>query len=179
MLLKDIMLFKSNHCKVEIKHDNSALFLGQNRNSNSTLILINNRFNYIYASWILKLPLYPIESCCAAATLPFKIFSFPRLLSCLCFSSSSSRFLRQPCQGFRNCKSLFLILKIFQMGDGGNELNFFQDNHARVDIKIAIFISIRLKTTTLNKQVHLEYFTQMRLVKQLLVTPSRQYHVTN
>ena len=65
------------------------------------------------------------------------------------------------------------------MGDGGNELNFFQDNHARVDIKIAIFISIRLKTTTLNKQVHLEYFTQMRLVKQLLVTPSRQYHVTN
>ena len=128
MLLKDIMLFKSNHCKVEIKHDNSALFLGQNRNSNSTLILINNRFNYIYASWILKLPLYPIESCCAAATLPFKIFSFPRLLSCLCFSSSSSssssssRFLRQPCQGFRNCKSLFLILKIFQMGDGGNEL---------------------------------------------------------
>ena len=38
------------------------------------------------------------------------------------------------------------------MTDEGNGLSFFQDNHARVDIRIAIFISIRLKTTKLNKE---------------------------
>ena len=34
-------------------------------------------------------------------------------------------------------------------------------------------------TTKTGKQVHLEEFTHMRLTKQLLVTPSRQNHVTN
>ena len=41
-----------------------------------------------------------------------------------------------------------------------------------------IFIFIRPKTTKFGLQVHLENLTQMRLMKHMLVTPSRQNHMT-
>ena len=48
----------------------------------------------------------------------------------------------------------------------------------RNDIKIDISISIRPMSTKFGKQVHLEKLTQMRLLKQVMVTSLRQDHVT-
>ena len=52
------------------------------------------------------------------------------------------------------------------MTDRGGEFNFFQGIHVRIDIPI----SIRPMITKFGKQVHLQDFTQMRLIKQVLVT---------
>ena len=65
------------------------------------------------------------------------------------------------------------------MADWGGELSFFQDIHVRTDIRIDISISIRPMASKFGKEVHLGELTQMRLIKQVLLTWSRQNHVTN
>ena len=65
------------------------------------------------------------------------------------------------------------------MTDRGGEFRFFQGIQVRIDIKIDISISIRPMITKYGKHVHLQEFTQMRLIKQVLVTSSRQGHMTN
>ena len=65
------------------------------------------------------------------------------------------------------------------MADLGGEFNFFRGIHERIDIIIDISNSIRPMTTKFGKQVHLQGLTQMRLIKQVLVTPLRQDYVTN
>ena len=65
------------------------------------------------------------------------------------------------------------------MVDRGGELSFFQGIHVRIGIRSDISISIRTMITKFGKQVHLQDLTQMRLIKQVLVTSLRQDHVTN
>ena len=56
------------------------------------------------------------------------------------------------------------------MTDKEGEFCFFQGIHVRIGKKIDISISIRPMITKLGKHVHLQDFTQMRLIKQVLVT---------
>ena len=49
--------------------------------------------------------------------------------------------------------------------------------HTRTDVRVNISISAKPMPTKFGKQVHLEALNQMRLMKQLLVTPLRQDHV--
>ena len=65
------------------------------------------------------------------------------------------------------------------MTDRSGEFGFFQGIHVRIDIRIDISISIRPMTTKFGKQVHLQDLTQMRLIKQVLLTSLHQDHVTN
>ena len=65
------------------------------------------------------------------------------------------------------------------MAERGGEFRYFRGNNERIDIVIHIPISIRPMTTKFGKQVHLEELTQVRVIKRVLVTPSRQDHVTN
>ena len=65
------------------------------------------------------------------------------------------------------------------MADQGGEVSFFQDIHVSIEIRIDISIFIRPMIIKFGKQVHLQELTQMRLIKQVLETPSRQDHVTN
>ena len=65
------------------------------------------------------------------------------------------------------------------MADRGNEFSFFQSIRVKIDIRTDISISIKPMITRLAEQVHLQDFTQMRLIKQVLVTSLRQDHVTN
>ena len=64
------------------------------------------------------------------------------------------------------------------MADRGGEFRFFQGIHVRIDITIDILISIKPIIAKFGKQLHLQDLAQMRLIKQLLVTLSHQYHVT-
>ena len=64
------------------------------------------------------------------------------------------------------------------MADRGSEFRFFQGIHVRIDITIDILISIKPIIAKFGKQLHLHDLAQMRLIKQLLVTLSHQYHVT-
>ena len=59
------------------------------------------------------------------------------------------------------------------MADRGSEFSFFRG------IRIDVFISVWPMTTNVGRQVHLEEFTQMRLIKQVLLTSSHQDHVRN
>ena len=59
------------------------------------------------------------------------------------------------------------------MTDRGGEFSFFQGIHVRFDIRIDISISVRIMTTKLGKEVHLQELTQVRLIKRVLVTSSR------
>ena len=63
------------------------------------------------------------------------------------------------------------------MVDSGGEFTIFQD--VKIDIRIGISISIRPMTTQFDKLVHLQDLTQIRPIKQMLVTSLRQNHVTN
>ena len=65
------------------------------------------------------------------------------------------------------------------MVDQGCDFNFFRDVRVETDIRIDIAISIRPMTTKLGKHVHLEELTQMRLIKQGMVTSLRQDDVKN
>ena len=65
------------------------------------------------------------------------------------------------------------------MADRGGEFNFLKGIHMRTDIRIDISISIRSMANTFGKQVHIGEMAQMRLVKQVLLTSSRQDHQTN
>ena len=61
------------------------------------------------------------------------------------------------------------------MADGGGEFNFFLDIHVGIDISI----SVRPMISKYGKQVHLQDLTQIRLIKQVLMTSLSQDHVTN
>ena len=66
-------------------------------------------------------------------------------------------FFCQSYQGLRNCKSVFLILKILQCGGWGSEFSFFQGIHTIIDTTIDICIFVRpVMTTKFGKQVHLQ-----------------------
>ena len=65
------------------------------------------------------------------------------------------------------------------MADRGGEFSFFQGIHVRIDIRIDVSISVRPMNTKFGKQLYLQDLTQMRLIKQFLVTSLCQYHVTN
>ena len=56
------------------------------------------------------------------------------------------------------------------MADRGGECSFFQGIPVGTDIRIDISISMRPIITKFGKQVHLRELTQMRLIKQMLVT---------
>ena len=51
--------------------------------------------------------------------------------------------------------------------------------HARTDIRIDISISIGPISIEFGKQVYLQELSQMGIIKQMLVMPSLQDHVTN
>ena len=72
----------------------------------------------------------------------------------------------------------FFFQKSRNMADRDGEFRFFQDVHVRIDIRIGISRFIRPMTTKFEKQVHLQDLTQLRLIKQVLVTSLRQDHVT-
>ena len=55
---------------------------------------------------------------------------------------------------------------------------FSEETQVRIDIRIDISISIKHITTQFGKQVHLQELTEMRLIKQVMVSSSRQDHVT-
>ena len=65
------------------------------------------------------------------------------------------------------------------MVNRGDEFSLFRSIHAKIDVRIDSSITIRHITTKFDKQLHLEEFTQMRLIKQVMVTSSRQDHMTN
>ena len=56
------------------------------------------------------------------------------------------------------------------MTDRGGEFTFFQGIHVIFNIRTDISISIKPITTKFGKQVHLQDLTQIRLIKQVLVT---------
>ena len=56
------------------------------------------------------------------------------------------------------------------MADGDGAYSFFQDFHVRIDTIIDISIYIRPTSTKFGKNVNLLDMTQMRLIKQVLVT---------
>ena len=64
------------------------------------------------------------------------------------------------------------------MADQCGEFRFFQGIHVRIGIRIDISISIRPMITKFGKQVHPQELTQMRLIKQVLVTSLCQYNLT-
>ena len=65
------------------------------------------------------------------------------------------------------------------MADWKYKSSFLQGIHVRIDTKIDISISIKTITTKFHKQILLEELTQIRLIKQVLMTSSCEYHVTN
>ena len=62
------------------------------------------------------------------------------------------------------------------MADRAGEFSFLKGIHMRTDIRIDISISIGSMANKFGKQVHLGELAQMRLVKQVLLTSSRQDH---
>ena len=78
-----------------------------------------------------------------------------------------------------NLELLIVPGKSYKMADRGGEYSFFQDTHVTIDKRINISSSKRHMTTKFTEHVHLQELTQMRLIKQVLVTPWRQDHVTN
>ena len=65
------------------------------------------------------------------------------------------------------------------MVDQGGEFSIFQSIHVRFGTRIDISISIRPMTTKFGKQAHLQDLTQMRLIKQVLMTSLHKYLVKN
>ena len=91
-------------------------------------------------------------------------------------------FYYQPYPGLWHRESVFLILKISQCSGSRRWVQLFprylfQGIYIRIDLRIAIFISIIPMTTKFVKQVHPQELTQTRLIKQVLMTSSR--HVIN
>ena len=64
------------------------------------------------------------------------------------------------------------------MTDRGSEFSFFQSIQVKLDTRIDISNSVRHMTTKFDKLVNLEKLTQLRLIKQVLVTSSGQYQMT-
>ena len=65
------------------------------------------------------------------------------------------------------------------MADWDYGFRFFQGIDVTSDIRIDISISIRSMITKFGKKVDLQDLTQMSLMRQVMVTPLRQDHVTN
>ena len=83
---------------------------------------------------------------------------------------SSSRLFR----GFGIVNRYSRLLKSLNMADRDGEFSFFLGIHVRIDISI----SIRPMSIKFGRQVYLQELTQMRLIMQVLMTPSGQDHVT-
>ena len=62
------------------------------------------------------------------------------------------------------------------MVERGGEFSFFQGIHVRIDIRADISISITPMIVKFGKQVYLQDLTQMKLIKQVLVTLLWQDH---
>ena len=97
----------------------------------------------------------------------------------LCSSSSSSLFSASHIREFRIVYQYSWFLKSHDMVNRGGKFSFFQGINRRIDVRVDISISTRPMATKFVKQVHLQELSQMRLIKQMLVTSSRQYHGTN
>ena len=65
------------------------------------------------------------------------------------------------------------------MADRGAEFSFLLGIYVRTGIRIGISMSIKPMITKLGKQVHLQELTQMKVIKWILVTSSRQVYLTN
>ena len=65
------------------------------------------------------------------------------------------------------------------MADRAGEFSFLQGIHIRFAIRMDISNPVRPMITKCDKQVHLQDLTQMRLIKQVLVTSLSRDHVTN
>ena len=101
-----------------------------------------------------------------------------RIVLYLC--SSSSRFSATRVREFGILNPYFWFWKSLSMAKRDSKVSFFRGNHVKIGIRIDISISIRSLTPNVAiRYVHLEELTQRRLIKKVLVTPSRQYHVTN
>ena len=88
--------------------------------------------------------------------------------NCLCSTSSLSSFACYSVSRIRNFGIVnwySWFRKSVNMADQGGALSFFQSIHARTDITIDIFISIRPMTAKFGKQVHVGELTQMKLIK--------------
>ena len=99
--------------------------------------------------------------------------------NCLCSFSSSSHFSANCVRDFGIVNCYFLFWKYLKMADRGGKFGFFQGIHVRNVIRIDISICMNTITTKFGKQVHLGELTQMRLIKQVLMTLSCEDHVTN
>ena len=71
----------------------------------------------------------------------------------------------------------FWFWKSLNMADKVGEFSFLQGIHIRTYKRIYTFISIRSMAIKFGRLVHLEELRQMKLIKQVLVTPSRRNHV--
>ena len=60
------------------------------------------------------------------------------------------------------------------MEDRGGAFSFFRGIHVRIYVRLDISLSIRPTITKLAKQTHLQDLTQMRLIKEALVSSSQQ-----
>ena len=65
------------------------------------------------------------------------------------------------------------------MTDQGGAFILSRGAHVRIDKGIDISIFIWPATTKFGNQVHLEELIQMKLIKKVLVTPSRQDYGTS
>ena len=91
--------------------------------------------------------------------------------NCLCSSSPSFPwFSASRIRNLGIVKRYSWFWKSSNMTDRGGEFSFFWGINVRIDIRIDISISIRPMATTFSKQVHLDELTQIRLIKQMLVT---------
>ena len=135
-----------------------------------------NQIHDIYAS-IIKITfnkIYPFRdlcilahfSCCTSFFFIHFAFAFTFACNCL-WSSSCSCFFCQSCPGLWNYNQYFWFWK---------SLNMVIDA-VQVDLRINISISIRSMIPRFGRQVHLEELTQMRLIKEVLVTSSHHDHV--
>ena len=64
------------------------------------------------------------------------------------------------------------------MADQGDKFSFFRGICVRNNMRIVISISMKPKTTKFGSHVLLEKLSQIRLIKQVLLTSSRQDQVT-
>lgn len=73
----------------------------------------------------------------------------------------------------------FPAFENLNMANRFGEFRFLLGIHVRLDMGINVTISIRPMTNKFGRQVHLEKLTQMRLIKQLLVTTSLMVSLTS
>ena len=104
-----------------------------------------------------------------------------KLLVLFFFFSFFFSFFCQPCLRLRNCKSVFLILKISEYGGLRLWVQLFPRYPCKNWYKNWHLHFYKTYDHQFGRQIHLEQkeLTQMRLIKQVLVKSSRQDYVTN